>query len=63
VSDLATLTLEHQEHLADVIAGSGSGVDRDLIRARRSWRRLVAIRWLFGERQLPQLVRQQPTFG
>ncbi len=45
--DLATLTLGHEEHLDDVIAGYGADVDRDLIRAWRSWRCLVAIRWLF----------------
>jgi len=45
--DLATLTLAHQEHLDDVIAGYGTDVDRDLIRAWRSWRCLVAVRWLF----------------
>ncbi|NNF69107.1 MAG: phosphotransferase [Acidimicrobiia bacterium] len=45
--DLATVTLAHQEHLDDVIAGYGADVDRDLIRAWRSWRCLTAIRWLF----------------
>lgn len=45
--DLATLTLAHEEHLEDVIAGYGVDVDRDLIRAWRSWRSLVAVRWLF----------------
>ena len=44
--DLATLTMGHEEHLDDVIAGYGD-VDRDLIRAWRSWRCLNAIRWLF----------------
>ena len=44
--DLATLTLGHEEHLADVIAGYRTGVDVDLIRAWWSWRSLVAIRWL-----------------
>jgi len=44
--DLATLTLAHQEHLSDVIAGYGTEVDRDLIRAWRSWRCLVVVRWL-----------------
>jgi aminoglycoside phosphotransferase (APT) family kinase protein len=44
--DLATLTLAHQEHLGDVIAGYGTEVDRDLIRAWRSWRCLVVVRWL-----------------
>jgi len=44
--DLATLTLAHQEHLDDVLAGYGTDVDRDLIRAWQSWRCLVAVRWL-----------------
>ena len=44
--DLATLTLAHQEHLSDVIAGYGTEVDHDLIRAWRSWRCLVVVRWL-----------------
>lgn len=45
--DLATLTLAHDEHLDDVIAGYGTDVNRDMIRAWRSWRCLVAIRWLY----------------
>ncbi len=46
--DLATLTLGHEEHLADVIAGYGTDVDLDLdvIRGWWSLRSLVAIRWL-----------------
>lgn len=44
--DLATLTLAHEDHLEDVIAGYGVDVDRDLIRAWWSWRSLVVIRWL-----------------
>jgi aminoglycoside phosphotransferase (APT) family kinase protein len=44
--DLATLTLAHREHLDDVIAGYGTDVDRDLIRAWWSLRCLVAVRWL-----------------
>jgi aminoglycoside phosphotransferase (APT) family kinase protein len=44
--DLATLTLTHHEHLGDVIAGYGTEVDRDLIRAWWSWRCLVVVRWL-----------------
>lgn len=44
--DLATLTLGHDEHLDDVIAGYGTDVDRDVIRAWRSWRCLTSIRWL-----------------
>jgi len=45
--DLATLTLAHEEHLDDVLAGYGTDVDRALIRAWWSWRCLVAVRWLF----------------
>ncbi len=44
--DLATLTLAHEEHLEDVIAGYGADVDLDLIRAWWSYRSLIAIRWL-----------------
>jgi aminoglycoside phosphotransferase (APT) family kinase protein len=44
--DLAILTLGHEEHLGDVIAGYGTDVDLDVIRAWWSWRSLVAIRWL-----------------
>ncbi len=44
--DLATLTLTHEERLDDVLAGYGADVDREVIRAWRSWRCLVAIRWL-----------------
>src|SRR6476659_8090612 len=44
--DLATLTLGHTEHLGDVIAGYGTDVDRDLIRAWRSLRCLTTVRWL-----------------
>lgn len=44
--DLATLTLGHEEHLADVIAGYGKEVDVDVIRAWWSWRSLGAARWL-----------------
>jgi aminoglycoside phosphotransferase (APT) family kinase protein len=44
--DLATLTLAHEEHLGDVVAGYGTDVDRDLIRAWWSWRSLVVVRWL-----------------
>lgn len=45
--DLAALTLAHEEHLDDVIAGYGVDVDRELVRAWWSWRCLVAVRWLF----------------
>ena len=44
--DLAILTLGHEEHLGDVIAGYGTDVDLDMIRAWWSWRSLVAARWL-----------------
>ncbi len=44
--DLASLTLGHPEHLDDVIAGYGAGVDVDVIRAWWSLRSLTAIRWL-----------------
>ena len=44
--DLATLTLAHEEHLDDVVAGYGTDVDLDVIRAWWSWRSLVVIRWL-----------------
>jgi Ser/Thr protein kinase RdoA (MazF antagonist) len=44
--DLATLTLGHEEHLGDVVAGYGTDVDLDVIRAWWSLRSLRAIRWL-----------------
>jgi aminoglycoside phosphotransferase (APT) family kinase protein len=44
--DLASLTLGHPEHLADVVAGYGTDVDLDIIRAWWSLRSLLAIRWL-----------------
>jgi len=44
--DLATLTLGHEEHLADVIAGYDSEVDLDVIRGWWSMRSLLGIRWL-----------------
>src|SRR5215472_2697741 len=44
--DLATLTLGHQEHLGDVVAGYGNDVDLDVIRAWWSLRSLLAVRWL-----------------
>ena len=44
--DLATLTLGHAEHLDDVIAGYGTDVDLDVIRAWWSLRSLRGIRWL-----------------
>lgn len=44
--DLATLTLGHPEHLDDVAAGYGEGIDRDLVRAWWSLRCLSNVRWL-----------------
>ena len=44
--DLASLTLGHPEHLGDVVAGYGTDVDRDLIRAWWSLRCLSNVRWL-----------------
>src|SRR3954470_9176081 len=44
--DLAVLTLGHEEHLDDVLAGYGTDVDLDVIRGWWSWRSLVAARWL-----------------
>ncbi|AUH42297.1 phosphotransferase [Streptomyces sp. CMB-StM0423] len=44
--DLATLTIGHEEHLHDVIAGYGTDVDIDAIRAWWSLRSLLGVRWL-----------------
>ncbi|MEU6990929.1 phosphotransferase [Streptomyces sp. NPDC046465] len=44
--DLATLTLGHEEHLGDVIAGYGTDVGLDVIRAWWSVRSLLGVRWL-----------------
>jgi aminoglycoside phosphotransferase (APT) family kinase protein len=44
--DLAILTLGHPEHLGAVVAGYGSEVDLDVVRAWWSLRSLTAIRWL-----------------
>jgi aminoglycoside phosphotransferase len=44
--DLAVLTLGHQEHLGDVVAGYGTRVDLDVIRAWWSLRSLCGVRWL-----------------
>ena len=44
--DLASLTLGHEEHLGDVVAGYGTDVDLDVIRAWWSLRSLRSIRWL-----------------
>jgi aminoglycoside phosphotransferase (APT) family kinase protein len=44
--DLATLTLGHEEHLGDVVAGYGIDVDLDVIRGWWSLRSLCGVRWL-----------------
>ncbi|MFI6874995.1 phosphotransferase family protein [Streptomyces sp. NPDC050400] len=44
--DLATLTLGHEEHLDDLLAGYGAAVDLDVIRAWWSLRSLLIVRWL-----------------
>jgi aminoglycoside phosphotransferase (APT) family kinase protein len=44
--DLASLTLGHEEHLGDLVAGYGTDVDLDVIRAWWSLRSLRAVRWL-----------------
>ena len=44
--DLASLTLGHEEHLDDVVAGYGTDVDLEVIHAWWSMRCLLAIRWL-----------------
>jgi aminoglycoside phosphotransferase (APT) family kinase protein len=44
--DLASLTLGHEEHLADVVAGYATAVDLDVIRGWWSLRSLQAVRWL-----------------
>lgn len=44
--DLASLTLGHEECLADLLAGYGTDVDLDVIRAWWSLRSLRASRWL-----------------
>jgi aminoglycoside phosphotransferase len=44
--DLASLTVVHQEHLGDVVAGYGSDVDLEVIRGWWSLRTLMVMRWL-----------------
>lgn len=46
--DLAILTLGHEKHLDDVVAGYGTDVDFDGIRAWWSLRSLLVVRWLVG---------------
>ena len=44
--DLATLTLAHEEHLEDVVAGYGGDIEIEVVRAYWSLRSLMVIRWL-----------------
>ncbi|GAA2554384.1 hypothetical protein GCM10010435_26050 [Winogradskya consettensis] len=44
--DLATLTLGHEDRLADVLAGYGHAADTAAIRAWWSLRGLLNVRWL-----------------
>ena len=44
--DLAIMTLGHEEQLGHVVAGYGTDVDLDVIRAWWSLRCLTAVRWL-----------------
>jgi aminoglycoside phosphotransferase (APT) family kinase protein len=44
--DLAILTLGHEEQLGNVVAGYGTDVDLDVIRAWWSLRSLLVVRWL-----------------
>ena len=44
--DLAILTIGHREHLGDVVAGYGTDVDLDVVRAWWSVKCLGAVRWL-----------------
>jgi aminoglycoside phosphotransferase (APT) family kinase protein len=44
--DLASLTLGHPGHLSDVVAGYGTDVDLEVVRAWWSLRSLVSVRWL-----------------
>ncbi|MFH8611437.1 phosphotransferase family protein [Streptomyces sp. NPDC018029] len=44
--DLATFTLGQEERLGDVIAGYGTDVDVEVVRAWWSLRSLLAVRWL-----------------
>ncbi|MEU6114489.1 aminoglycoside phosphotransferase family protein [Streptomyces sp. NPDC047117] len=44
--DLATLTLGNEERLGDIVAGYGTDVDLDVIRAWWSLRSLLGVRWL-----------------
>jgi aminoglycoside phosphotransferase (APT) family kinase protein len=44
--DVATLTLGHEDHLDELLAGYGTDVDRDVIRGWWSMRSLLNVRWL-----------------
>jgi hypothetical protein len=44
--DLATLTLAHEEHLEDVVAGYAGDIEIVVIRAYWALRSLMEIRWL-----------------
>ncbi|MFG2500594.1 phosphotransferase family protein [Streptomyces sp. NPDC048441] len=44
--DLATVTLGHEEHLGDIVAGYGTDVDLQVIHAWWSLRSLLGVRWL-----------------
>ncbi|RKS67880.1 phosphotransferase family enzyme [Motilibacter peucedani] len=46
LADLASLSLTHERHVDDLLAGYGAEVDRDLISGWWSYRCLTAIRWL-----------------
>ncbi|MFF5753968.1 phosphotransferase family protein [Streptomyces longwoodensis] len=47
--DLATFVLGHEEHLGDVLAGYGTGVDLDVIHGWSSLRSLLAVRPLIEQ--------------
>ncbi|WP_033288911.1 phosphotransferase [Amycolatopsis jejuensis] len=44
--DLATVTLGQEKHLAAILAGYGTDVDLDVVRAWWSLRSLLGVRWL-----------------
>ncbi|WP_018352324.1 phosphotransferase family protein [Longispora albida] len=46
MSDIATLTLGHEDRLADLVSGYGTGADLGVVRAWWSLRSLLASRWL-----------------
>ena len=61
--DLAILTFGHEEHPGDVVAGYGTDVDLDMIRAWWSFRALRAVRWLteHGFDPWPELAVLDPS--